>query len=179
MKNRTLYAYAVRSATTRDDQTLAIVCTSGKKADGISLDMTRLSVERWRRNPVILRSHNLAEFPIGRADPIEVKRDVCEALITWDMSDPHGAMAAHKFNSDPPFLNAFSISFESMSSDGMPTRVSRKPFAYHEIYEASVVSVPLDISSVAVRGYDLAIPRARDRAAERAEIARLVHQLFS
>jgi len=111
--------------------------TEGVKRDGIALDMTRMRMNNFQRNPVMAWQHNMdptrGALPIGRWDNV---RTVAGALVgdaVFDSADPFAAEVERKYKDG--FLNAVSISWQFR--DGPQGE-------WYDLLEASAVAVPAD-----------------------------------
>lgn len=134
-----------------------VLSTPGVKRDGINLAGIPFSLERYQTNPVVLANHDYDNFPIGRGNISSVQTRSGEALIAeveFDLNDPLGALADSKVRNG--FLHAVSIGWSDVDAQGVPTSVSGRKVAAHEILEFSLVSVPADpdaLVSIGGRSY--------------------------
>jgi len=129
-----------------------VVATAGVKADGLDLQMDRLDLTRYQANPVVLYGHDYwSRPPIGRAESVRVDGDTLRADLVFDLDDEFARTVERKIRSG--FLNAVSVGFDAHGVDrsGVPER--------WELYEISVVPLPMDPDAVAEGGRALAYSR--------------------
>lgn len=124
-----------------------VAATEGKKADGIDLRMDRLSLDRFRANPVILYGHTYwgrDSLPIGRSVGEEIDDDRLLIDVEFDRDDQFAAQVERKYRQR--FLNAVSVGFDirGLDQDGVPDS--------WELLELSAVPVPLDPEALAESG---------------------------
>lgn len=151
-----------------------VIATEGRKADGIDLRMDRLSLDRYRSNPVIMYGHDYygrGSLPIGRAENVRVEKSALMADAVFDMDDEFAATVDRKYRGG--FLNAVSVGFDfgRLDSTGVPES--------WELFEFSAVPIPLDPDAVMARArmLDLDAIKADPVAltdAQRAELAEIV-----
>ncbi|MFF0867637.1 HK97 family phage prohead protease [Nonomuraea sp. NPDC003560] len=118
--------------------------TAGIKADGLNLQMDRLDLERFQNNPVVMYDHEYwgrDALPIGRAVEVAVDGDRLRTPLDFDLEDEFAAKVDRKIRKG--YLNAVSIGFGAYGIDdqGVPER--------WELYEISVVPLPLDPDAIA------------------------------
>ncbi|GAA1015879.1 hypothetical protein Aple_010660 [Acrocarpospora pleiomorpha] len=131
--------------------------TAGIKADGLDLQMSGLDLARYRNNPVIMYDHEYwgrDALPIGRAAEVTVEGDKLRALLDFDLEDDFAAKVDRKIRKG--YLNAVSVGFgvHDIDEHGVPDM--------WELYEISVVPLPLDPDAIADpdRAGALALARA-------------------
>jgi hypothetical protein len=128
--------------------------TSGRKADGVDLVVDEAAVDlgRYRANPIILASHDLGRFPIGRAAAIIFEPGKLLVDIIFDEASAAGKEVARMVRDG--FLNAVSASFEIL-------KVVAGRAVRWRLIEISVVGVPLDADCLVQRSYrPLSVPPA-------------------
>ena len=134
-----------------------IAATSGRKADGINLadlpwDFSRgVGSGDVHRFP-LLWVHDLAgrNLPIGVVD-VGVGKDGTSLDNSQAIFDPEDEMAVRterKYRSPVGGLDGFSITWEPVDADGMPSRNSGKKAVANQLLEVSAVPVPLDPQSI-------------------------------
>ncbi len=138
-----------------------VAATAGAKADGLDLQMDKVDLTRYQANPVIMYDHEYwgrDALPIGRAEDVRVDGDALRMNIVFDTDDEFARTVDRKVRGK--FLNAVSIGFGAYNIDeaGVPER--------WELYETSVVPLPLDPDALADpdRAGGLALARALARA---------------
>lgn len=120
-----------------------VAATAGKKADGLDLQMDRVDLERFERNPLVLYGHfafGRENLPIGRSERTWTEGDRLMMDLAFDSGDQFAAEVERKYRGG--FLNAFSIGFDpiNVDDDGVPER--------WELMEVSAVPLPLDPNAV-------------------------------
>ncbi|MCG3176913.1 MAG: hypothetical protein MOGMAGMI_01877 [Candidatus Omnitrophica bacterium] len=137
-----LRAYYER-ADDSDAKTLPFIAsTEGVKGDGFDLRADSWELSRFRKNPLVLWSHDFfgERPPIGKADA-RVDGKVLRADITFDPDDEFAQMIERKYRGG--FLNAVSVSWDPI--DGK-----------NHLLEISAVPIPMDPDALierAKRGY--------------------------
>ncbi|MEV0586331.1 HK97 family phage prohead protease [Nonomuraea sp. NPDC050310] len=129
--------------------------TAGIKADGLNLQMDRLDLARYLANPVVMYDHTYwgrDSLPIGRAVEVTVDGDRLRTPLDFDLEDDFAAKVDRKIRKG--YLNAVSIGFGAYGIDeqGVPER--------WELYEISVVPLPLDPDAIADPDRSMALARA-------------------
>ncbi|MCG5220275.1 HK97 family phage prohead protease [Streptosporangium soli] len=132
-----------------------VAATAGMKDDGLDLQMGGADLERYLANPVVMYGHEYwgrESMPIGRADNVRIDGDALRADIVFDPEDDFARSVDRKVRGR--FLNAVSIGFGAYGIDerGVPER--------WELYEISVVPLPMDSSAVADPDRALTLARA-------------------
>lgn len=107
-----------------------IASTEGVKGDGFDLRADSWSLDRFKRNPLVLWGHDFfgERLPIGKADA-RVDGKVLRADITFDPDDEFAQQVERKFRNG--FLNAVSVSWDAI--DGK-----------NHLLEISAVPIPMD-----------------------------------
>lgn len=152
MRRFYLRGYALRAADAPDDGPIPFVlATEGRKADGLDLRMDNLDLERYRANPVLGYGHSYwgrDSLPIGRVEDPHVEGDRLVGGLVFDREDEFAATVERKIRGR--FLNAVSVGFDAhdIDSGGVPAR--------WELFETSVVPLPMDPDAVAADGRALA-----------------------
>jgi len=115
-----------------------VLSTPGIKRDGLSLDMRRMRMDSFERNPVMLWQHGRdiqrGDLPIGRWANVRVNQDgelIGEA--EFDGDDTFALDVERKYRMG--YLNAVSISWQYRESGEME---------WYDLLEASAVAVPAD-----------------------------------
>lgn len=161
MHKRTL----ARVARSGDNVTEFVVSTDLDARDGNIIDQSTWRLDNYRRNPVVLWSHDYDIPPVGRALDIGVEDNQLVATVEWDTDTDLGATVARQY--DRGFLSGVSVGW-------LPGRVTpRSAFdedhAWYaeagsvmhdnELLEFSAVSVPSDPAALASRGLPMPDPR--------------------
>ncbi|NUT96735.1 MAG: hypothetical protein HOY78_32410 [Saccharothrix sp.] len=132
-----------------------VLATEGRKADGLDLRMDTLDLERYRSNPVLMYGHDYwgrEGLPIGRVDDARAEDGRLLGNLVFDRADDFAATVERKIRGR--FLNAVSVGFDAhdIGDDGVPAR--------WELFETSVVPLPMDPDAVADDGRAAALARA-------------------
>lgn len=146
-----------REGITDDGLIWFTAATEGVKADGIDLRMDGAQLDRFKSNPVILFGHNSwgrQNLPIARAPEVGVEGKRLRLGIKFDDEDDFARVVERKIRKG--FLNAVSIGFEVQAWE--------KPGMNHwnggvatkwELFETSVVPVPMDEKATVESGRSL------------------------
>ncbi|WP_116048591.1 hypothetical protein [Amycolatopsis palatopharyngis] len=150
-----LRGYAVRDTEDTDGPVPFVLATEGRKADGLDLRMDTLDLERFRSNPVLMYGHDYfgrEALPIGRVDDPKTDGGRLLGGLVFDRNDDFAVKVEHKIRNR--FLNAVSVGFDAHDIDdaGVPAR--------WELFETSVVPLPMDPDATADDGRSLALARA-------------------
>lgn len=118
-----------------------IASTEGVKRDGLELKATDWDLDNYRKNPVVLWSHDYwgTHLPIGRAD-VEVEGASLISTVTFDPEDDFARSIESKIRRG--FLNTVSVGWDT-HRDGTATR--------NELLDISVVPVPGDPDALVER----------------------------
>ena len=133
-----------------------VAATAGMKGDGLDLQMSGADLERYQANPVVMYGHEYwgrQALPIGRADDVRIDGDALRADLLFDLEDEFARSVDRKIRGR--FLNAVSIGFGAYGIDwdtGVPER--------WELFEISVVPLPMDPDAVADPDRALSLARA-------------------
>lgn len=156
MKRVYLRGFAVRDDQTADDDGPVpfVLATEGRKADGLDLRMDTLDLQRFQANPVLMYGHDYwgrEALPIGRVDSARAEDGKLLGGLVFDRNDEFAVKVEHKIRNR--FLNAVSVGFDAhdIGTDGVPAR--------WELFETSVVPLPMDPDAVADDGRQLALAR--------------------
>lgn len=150
-----LRGYAVRDTEDTDGPVPFVLATEGRKADGLDLRMDTLDLERFTANPVLMYGHDYwgrEALPIGRVDDPKTDGGRLLGGLVFDRNDDFAVKVEHKIRNR--FLNAVSVGFDAhdIGQDGVPAR--------WELFETSVVPLPMDPDATADDGRSLALARA-------------------
>ena len=135
-----------------------IAATAGRKADGVDLadlpwDFSRGVPTDGGHDYSMLWVHDLA----GRNLPIGVVRvkvgsdgtSLDESVAVFDPEDEFAVKTERKYRSKVGGLTGFSVTWEPVDADGMPSRATGKKAVANQLIEVSAVPVPLDPASLA------------------------------
>lgn len=153
-----LRGFALRDTDTdaTDDGPIPFVLTTeGRKADGLDLSMDTLDLSRYTGNPVLMYGHDYYGrdgLPIGRVDNARPDDGRLLGDLVFDRDDDFAATVERKMRNR--FLNAVSVGFDARDIDD-----DGKPAAW-ELFEVSVVPLPMDPDALADDGRALALARA-------------------
>lgn len=170
-----------------------VASTSGIKRDGRDLDQSHWMLANYRKNPVVLWSHDWWGFrlPIGRAEAnITEQRLVADVL--FDQGDEFAREIERKYRSR--FLHAVSVGWDDwvQTPDGAMEKVTWRyepregDELFYELMDISAVVVPADPDAVMERQVDAYRSEWRELLRQMAtfdgQIARLmaanVHSVF-
>lgn len=132
-----------------------VLATEGRKADGLNLAMDTLDLARFGGNPVLMYGHEYwgrDGMPIGRVDNARADGGKLLGDLVFDRDDDFAVTVERKMRNK--FLNAVSVGFDARDIDdaGVP--------GSWELFEVSVVPLPMDPDAVADDGRALALARA-------------------
>lgn len=111
-----------------------VASTEGVKRDGLELRAEDWDLDNYRKNPVVLWSHDYwgSRLPIGRAE-VDVDGKTLISSVTFDPEDEFARQIESKFRRG--FLNTVSVGWDT-HRDGTTTR--------NELLDISAVPVPGD-----------------------------------
>jgi HK97 family phage prohead protease len=141
-----LYAYCERSASRAakpGDAIRFVASTENVARDGMIIESGAWDLANYKRNPVVLWSHDMlgARPPIGRAEEVFTQGRKLLADIVFDQGDEFARQVEQKYRTG--FLSAVSVSWDSKrmepGRDGGPPRITKA-----ELLEISAVPVPSD-----------------------------------
>lgn len=149
MQRTYLRGYVDRAASAEGGPIRFVAVTEGRKADGLDLRMDGADLARFETNPVIGYGHNFygrESLPIGRSDRTWIDGARLMVDVVFDGQDEFAAAVERKIRDG--FLNAVSAGFDVHDVDeaGVPAR--------WELFEVSVVPLPLDPEALAEAGRD-------------------------
>ena len=144
-----LRAYRDPEASADDGRMWFTASTTGKKRDGLSLDMGRWTLDNYKANPVVLIAHNYRMMPVGNA-LVEVTDGKLRAGIQWDEHDPDGARAKDKY--ERGYMHAISVGWQDVDDLGEQVAMiggrARDSKPWHELLDISAVAVPGDAQAL-------------------------------
>lgn len=150
MSKRLSYTRGMLAAPTSgpDGELVFTASAEGVNRYGFSLNKKRWKIDNFNANPVILWMHNDMMPPIGRGRS-SMDGSGLRTSITFDRSDPFAVQIENKYRGG--FLNAVSVGFDFVDSDGRPierwwslTPEQITNEAYYDLAEVSAVPVPAD-----------------------------------
>jgi len=121
-----------------DGSLVATVATEDIDRYGEIIKISGMSLDNYKRNPIVLYAHNSAALPIGKA---KVRKDG-KALKSEIIFAPHDFAQEVKRLYDEGFLNTFSVGFIPLEWDGTICTKS-------ELLEFSAVPVPANPNALA------------------------------
>ncbi|WP_327587048.1 HK97 family phage prohead protease [Nonomuraea sp. NBC_00507] len=144
MKTVHLRGYTDLARATGEGPIPFVAANAGVKGDGLDLQMSGVDLTRYQANPVVMYDHEYwgrESLPIGRSENVRVDGEQLRAELTFDLEDDFARTVDRKIRGR--FLNAVSIGFGAYNIDeaGVPER--------WELYEISVVPLPLDPDAIA------------------------------
>lgn len=115
----------------------AVASTSTLDRQGESIDQTGWDLKNFKKNPILLWSHDHTEPPIGKAKNIRVEGEGKKAALTFEPEfhdvTPRAQAIGKLF--DQGIMNSFSVGFMPIEADG-------NTFTKSELLEISAVGVP-------------------------------------
>ena len=90
-----------------------VASTSNADRYGDIINQNGWSLDKYRKNPVILLNHNASQLPIGRGE-VEVIDGKLMVDVEFDMGDPVAAEVARKTKEG--YMGAVSVGFNAISS---------------------------------------------------------------
>ncbi|WP_157519037.1 HK97 family phage prohead protease [Herbidospora mongoliensis] len=144
MKTVHLRGFADLARATGEGPIPFVAATAGQKADGLNLQMSGVDLDRYIANPVVMYDHEYwgrDALPIGRAENVRTDGDALRTELVFDLEDEFARTVDRKIRGR--FLNAVSIGFgvNNIDDAGVPER--------WELYEISVVPLPMDPNAIA------------------------------
>ena len=115
--------------------------TYGLARDGLIIEKGAWNLENYRRNPVVLESHNYNSLPIGRTTQLTETDDGLVATIEFDEADSRAMAIRQKIARG--YINTVSVGWDTIRQTG--NRVNEA-----ELLDISVVAVPGDTNAVAL-----------------------------
>lgn len=158
------------SSTGAADAPLRVVATTeGRKADGIDLRMSNADLARYEANPVLMYGHDYwgrEALPIGHAEDIEIDGARLLESLAFDQEDAFAATVERKMRNR--HMNAVSIGFDAhdIGTDGVPAR--------WELFETSVVPLPMDPDALVESGRDIRDARTLARFLDAARAGKVL-----
>tara|TARA_R100000655_G_scaffold93154_1_gene134397 strand:- start:205 stop:996 length:792 start_codon:yes stop_codon:yes gene_type:complete len=159
MQYRSIDAEIVKAGNDDDKKLVSFIAsTSSPDRYGDVINQNGWSLEKYRKNPVILLNHNANQLPIGRGD-VDVIDGKLMVDIEFDMNDPIAAEVARKTKGG--FMSAVSVGFNPI--DSTPRSMLSKDNPYHaargeyferaELLEISIVTIPANGEAVAAKNF--------------------------
>lgn len=148
-----LRAYAERAAETpgkMGEPIRYVASTENVARDGMIITADAWQLENFRKNPVVLFSHDyFSRPPIGKVTNIEVRDNQLMADVVFDQDDPFAVMIEKKVRAG--VMNACSVgwdtlSFEPPNGPNVAPRVTKA-----DLLDFSVVPVPSDPDGLKAR----------------------------
>jgi hypothetical protein len=132
-----------------------VASTDGLARDGLIIPMDAWDLENYRKNPVVLWSHDYsgARPPIGRAQSVYVEEGRLMAEIVFDQTDEFARSIESKYRNG--FLHTVSVGWDTQAMEP-----GRAPGVRGEVTRADL----LDISAVPVPGDPNALISRQARA---------------
>jgi HK97 family phage prohead protease len=136
----------------------AIASTGSIDRDGDILEPSGVKLKNFRKNPVLLWSHDASALPIGKATDVRVEDNAIKFTPVFAPPEvnPFADQVFNMFKSG--FLKAFSIrfdpiAFEDMPDEGKGIRRFGRRFTKFELLEISAVNVPANPEALKVKDY--------------------------
>jgi HK97 family phage prohead protease len=126
----------------KEGEVIGIASTETADRDGEVIKQDGWDLKNFKRNPVILASHNYFDFPIGKATNIKVE----EKKLTFKMVFSESTQKAKEANQlvQEGILNSFSVGFIPREYDEKNQNIITKA----ELLEISLVAVPANPQAV-------------------------------
>lgn len=146
MKQRRIAKAYVRQVSEDKEGLLTSVVGSTAAVDryGEIIDQASWDLKHFKKNPVILWSHNMtfgeSRPPIGKAIKVKVEDDKLVFDIQFDMADPFAADIFRKYKEG--FLSAFSVGFIPHKIQRSDDSSEHPILIDNELLELSAVPVP-------------------------------------
>lgn len=160
MSKRLSYTRGMLAAPNPDGELVFTASAEGVNRYGFSLNKKRWKIDNFNANPVILWMHNDMMPPIGRGRS-SLDGSGLRTSITFDRSDPFAVQIENKYRGG--FLNAVSVGFDFVDSDGRPierwwslTLEQIQNEAFYDLAEVSAVPVPADPNALIRQRHALA-----------------------
>lgn len=92
-----------------DGPILAVLATDKRQDDGLALSMPGADLSLFRRNPILLVSHDLTRLPPGRVEDITVEQHRMTGRLRF-ASDPEAQATEQRVRDG--FINSLSVGFD-------------------------------------------------------------------
>ena len=161
MQYRSLDAEIVTRAVAKGEKEIVsfVASTSNPDRYGDIINQSGWSLEKFRKNPVILLNHNAtSQLPIGRGE-VEVIDGKLMVDVEFDMGDPVAAEVARKTKEG--YMGAVSVGCNAISSTPRSMLNQESPyyaprgefFERAELLEISIVTIPANGDAVAAKNF--------------------------
>ena len=162
MEYRSLEAEIVTRAAAKGEKEIVSFVASTESPDryGDIINQKGWSLDKYRKNPVILLNHNASQLPIGRGE-VDVIDGQLMVDVEFDMGDPIAAEVARKTKAG--FMGAVSVGFNAIDSTPRSSLPKDNPyyaksgqyFEAAELLEISIVTIPANGEAVAAKSFGL------------------------
>lgn len=128
----------------------AIASTAIEDRDGETIQQEGWDLKNFKKNPVLLWSHDHTDLPIGTAKGIKVEGEGKSAKLTFEpvLHEITDKAKAIKQLVEAGIIKTFSVGFRPMEMDG-------DTYSSQELLEISLVNVPANPQAVmALKGFD-------------------------
>lgn len=126
----------------KEGEIVGIASTDSPDRDGEVIKQDGWDLSLFKKNPVILASHNYHEFPIGKATNIKVEDNKLVFKMVLSKATEKAREAAELIQEG--ILNAFSVGFIPREFDAEKQEIIKKA----ELLEISLVSVPANPQAI-------------------------------
>ena len=135
-----------------------VASTSNPDRYGDIINQNGWSLDKYRKNNVILLNHNAAQLPIGRGE-VAIVDGKLMVDVEFDMGDVLAAEVARKVKAG--FMGAVSVGFNAISSTPRSMLNQDSPyyaprgefFERAELLEISIVTIPANGEAVASKNF--------------------------
>jgi len=149
MELKKIKFYVTEIKAVEDGVIEAKVATQSKDRDGDVLVISGIDLAQYKKNPVVLWSHNYNQPPIGKATKIWKSGTELMARVKFAISESAFASEIYRLYKGG-YLNAFSIGFIIKDHDPESSQISKS-----EMIEFSAVPVPANAEALAtIRGLE-------------------------
>lgn len=99
-------------------------------------------LDNFKKNPVLMFSHDYQVAPVGTVSRIEVQGKQLIATIKWDEEDPFAAFIKGKYERN--VMRAVSVGFQPLEYHEMDIKQGKRAISFDksELLELSVVAIP-------------------------------------
>lgn len=132
------------------DAKRCIFSTDGLNRHGYRVLSNGISLDNYRKNPVLLLSHNWDSTPIGTVEDLRIENGTLSGVPVFDENDPVGA--ALKMKMEKGIMSAFSIGIDPITTSAKPADLlpgqKKATVTKSDLLEISLVSVPANPNAI-------------------------------